>query len=368
MARSIMYEMGVDAYTTAKVLGTDQVGCFMDSQSFNSYKQQAEVFFGLDVIAGGFILGPAIKFIKSTMMVSWQSQREGVKREKTNIDQLNTKVQEGWKELVQKAEQNILNSVEEVRPWLQLVQDLSRRLKKVGDQNSIKTLKELQGKLMEMLASLGVSTSKKRTTNSFPKALREALKLLANEHTISALTYQLQDQLEESDPDQEEDVPEFVLSDPSQDHNLAKEIQEGWIEGVEEYQDWSRERLWVALGLVGGSGTDGVGVGVGVEPTLPFFMTVQDPDGLHDPWKEPEWFKIPNNVVPFQPHWHQVVGILKALKNAMLGIPLLQGDDIGLGKTLQIASLISTLAFYHKYHQHKKAFPGIFGEARADMI
>ncbi|KAF8806700.1 hypothetical protein BYT27DRAFT_7212286 [Phlegmacium glaucopus] len=74
-----MYEMGVDAYTTAKVLGTDQVGCFMDSQSFNSYKKQAEVLFGLNVITGGFILGPAIKFIKSIAVVSWQSQREGVK-------------------------------------------------------------------------------------------------------------------------------------------------------------------------------------------------------------------------------------------------------------------------------------------------
>jgi hypothetical protein len=170
---------------------------------------------------------------------------------------------------------------------------------------------------------------------------------------VGLLTYQLLEQLEASDPDLDDFVPEFLLRDPSHDHDVAKSIQRDWTEGVEEYQKWSDVQILTALG---------------VKTTIPFLMAVQDPNGLHDPWKEPDWFEIPDNVIPFIPRWHQLVGILKGVKNAMTGIPLLQADDVGLGKTLQIAGVISTLAYYREHHDLKKAFPGSFGNYSQFLI
>lgn len=56
-------------------------------------------------------------------------------------------------------------SIDDVQKWLRLVQDLTTRLRKVGDQKSIQSLKELRKKLKEMMASLvpGGKAGKRKT-------------------------------------------------------------------------------------------------------------------------------------------------------------------------------------------------------------
>lgn len=48
--------------------------------------------------------------------------------------------------------------------WLRLVQDLTKRLRKVGDQKSIQSLNELRKKLKEIQASLGVGAGEGAST------------------------------------------------------------------------------------------------------------------------------------------------------------------------------------------------------------
>jgi hypothetical protein len=72
------------------------VASFSDSQVHTSYKKQAEVFFGHEVFIKDLIQAPALKFIKSLSLLSWQKQRVGVKKEMDNIEALDIEVQNGW--------------------------------------------------------------------------------------------------------------------------------------------------------------------------------------------------------------------------------------------------------------------------------
>lgn len=67
--------------------------------------------------------------------------------------------------LISKAESTALKSVDDIRPWLQKIQELLRRLRRMGDQKSIKSLTDQRKKLKEMLVSLGVGVSTKKTAN-----------------------------------------------------------------------------------------------------------------------------------------------------------------------------------------------------------
>jgi hypothetical protein len=176
-----------------------------------------------------------------------------------------------------------------------------------------------------------------------PKALREALEFLPSNRIISQITAAIYDQLVLIDPDVEaEAVPRLDLDFDSADIE--------WSEGVEELKDKTVDELWDMLGCP--------------NKQLPFFNQLQDVDGSHDPWVEAEkaWFSDSKNVEPLVPRWHQLVGILKMVKNAFCGRPVLLMDSVGLGKTLQITGAVAVLAFYREYYKKHGFYPGMFGE------
>jgi hypothetical protein len=126
-----------------------------------------------------------------------------------------------------------------------------------------------------------------------------------------------------------------------------------WSEGVEDYRNKTMDNLWAILGFQ--------------NKRIPCLSLIQDPDGIHDPWNEEDqvWFRDPANTVPFNPRWHQLVSIVKLLECAFRGLPVFLMDDVGLGKTLQVTSLIATLAYYCEYHKEHSCFPGAFGECQS---
>ncbi|KAA1479709.1 hypothetical protein DENSPDRAFT_749755, partial [Dentipellis sp. KUC8613] len=126
-----------------------------------------------------------------------------------------------------------------------------------------------------------------------------------------------------------------------------------WEDGVDEYKNMTEDELWEALGLA-------------EKKQLPFFNAKLDPLGVRHPWDEDqngaEW--IEKNGEAFTPRWHQLVGILKMLENAFAGRPILQMDDVGLGKTLQTIGTIMCLAWFRTVFEEHKRFPGRFAHRK----
>jgi hypothetical protein len=174
-----------------------------------------------------------------------------------------------------------------------------------------------------------------------PKALREALELLASEHTVMQLAALVQQQLGEIDPEDSDPAPPLDLDAPP---NFE------WSSGVEEFTKMSMGELWIAIGVPKG--------------LLPYFNKEQDPLGIHDPWdtEDRAWFRNKLNLEPFQPRWHQLVGIYKMLQRAFMGLPILLMDEVGLGKTLQVTAVFAVLSYYRDFYSKNKSFPGTFGQ------
>jgi SNF2 family DNA or RNA helicase len=135
---------------------------------------------------------------------------------------------------------------------------------------------------------------------------------------------------------------------PPLDFTEAPSIE--WKEGVEHLQDVSVDTLWEWLG--------------DESKKLPFINTVHDPDGMRDPWlaEDKAWFADPKNTEPFGPKWHQLVGLYWLLERAFEGKNGLNMDEVGLGKTLQAASLIAKLTQMRACFKVKGRFPGKFCE------
>lgn len=166
--------------------------------------------------------------------------------------------------------------------------------------------------------------------------------MLASKEKVKNLTIALGEQLCQSDRDAPaEDVPCLDLS-------AENCIDVDWTEGVEQYQVLTKDSALTILGLSGN--------------TFPQFNNKQDINGAHDPWLEHdrEWFSLSQNGEDLVPRWHQVIGVLKMIENFFVDRPTLLMDDVGLGKTLQVAGLFSTLAFYRDHHEKNGCFPGKF--------
>ncbi|KAI6095871.1 hypothetical protein EDD16DRAFT_1501252, partial [Pisolithus croceorrhizus] len=58
-----------------------------------------------------------------------------------------------------------------------------------------------------------------------------------------------------------------------------------------------------------------------------------------------------------EPQWHQLVGIYHMLECTFEGKPVLLMDGAGLGKTLQVLSMIACLTYYSHMYKEKGTFP-----------
>lgn len=122
-----------------------------------------------------------------------------------------------------------------------------------------------------------------------------------------------------------------------------------WESGVENLQEKTPDELWDMLGLGG-------------MKTLTGFNTVEDPDGVTDPWtNEWEQFAESPRAVPFGPRWHQLVGMVKLMHHTISGQPMLLMDEVGIGKTMQVIGTIALYSVFRLYYRKNGFFPGAFG-------
>ncbi|KAG2340584.1 hypothetical protein BDR05DRAFT_889519, partial [Suillus weaverae] len=122
-----------------------------------------------------------------------------------------------------------------------------------------------------------------------------------------------------------------------------------WFEGMEQYNNRSEDNLWTILGLL--------------EKQIPFFNLLHDPYGNCDPWTEDGQAWLKEKRKPLALHWHQLVGLIKMVKNAFCGIPVLLMDEVGLGKTIQVTALIAVLSFYCELNAMHNHFPSKIGRS-----
>ena len=150
------------------------------------------------------------------------------------------------------------------------------------------------------------------------------------------------EQIQHLDPAEDEEVPSMNLDD-------ASEVE--WEEGVETLKHLSFDELWAILGCP--------------DKKLPHFNIIYDKTGLHNPWEHQDWFQENTNsedIGCLEPRWHQLVGIVRMLQQAFRGESTLLMDDVGIGKTFQVAGVIVMLAFFRDFYTEHKQYPGAFGE------
>jgi SNF2-related domain len=108
-----------------------------------------------------------------------------------------------------------------------------------------------------------------------------------------------------------------------------------WTSGVEELEKLSLGDAYKVLGFP--------------SQQVPMFKKTIISEGD----KEPSELKV---------KWHQIIGILKIVKQAFKGEAVLLADAVGLGKTIQVAGAIATLAYFRRYFEKYRQFPGGFSK------
>ncbi|KZP14431.1 hypothetical protein FIBSPDRAFT_686255, partial [Athelia psychrophila] len=120
-----------------------------------------------------------------------------------------------------------------------------------------------------------------------------------------------------------------------------------WSEGTERYKEYTRDDVLNALGIPDGR--------------MPSFNAFLDPKGEKTYWRDRGWFEDDANVkLPCNPRWHQLIGMLALLDSAFNGKNILLMDEVGLGKTMQVAGVVALVTYFREFYAEKKDFPGAF--------
>jgi hypothetical protein len=150
----------------------------------------------------------------------------------------------------------------DVQAWSSKVATVTKILTQYADKESLQQLDEQRQKLGDILATLGLDEkgwdqlrmwlhsrctlfgSQLSTVTGLPKALREALHLLATSEEIRHLASALHEHLLHLTPSDGEgqSAPEF-------DPDAGQPLEVEWFEGVEELNKLSKDKLWEHLGL-----------------------------------------------------------------------------------------------------------------------
>lgn len=165
----------------------------------------------------------------------------------------------------------------------------------------------------------------------------EALQQLASDNDIQEIRTTVYERISEI-------VDEDIMDLPT-----GESVELEWSEGTEHYKDYTMQDAQNALGIPDGD--------------MPSFNKFLDPKGEKTYWKDKAWFEDDANPkLACAPRWHQLVGILALIDSAFNGKNILLMDEVGLGKTMQVAGAIAIITYFRDFYDAKKFFPGAFSE------
>jgi hypothetical protein len=124
-----------------------------------------------------------------------------------------------------------------------------------------------------------------------------------------------------------------------------------WKEGIDGYENKSRQDILKQLGIADGP--------------WPHFNDSYDSVGQRNPSSHPSVFRpgeAPPEIKPLRLRWDQLVGVARAVDNAFKGHPLALCDEVGFGKTIQLAAVIAILRWFRATFSRYGKFPGAYGE------
>jgi hypothetical protein len=172
-----------------------------------------------------------------------------------------------------------------------------------------------------------------------PPTLARALAEMASEPQCKLVLSELHATLREpSDPDDDTDF------------NTVLTGAVGFGEGTEKFSQLSFKDACAALGI------PETGI-------IPGFNPTRAKEGrLADPWTDHAFFADKENVEDLRPKWHQLIGMIAMLDRIFDGIPVLQMDEVGVGKTVQAFGVVALLAHFRRYRAEFKDYPGYFSK------
>ncbi|KAM5530103.1 hypothetical protein V8D89_016232 [Ganoderma adspersum] len=336
VTNTVMRSMGYDFYEYHKKYSMSEPVALSRLSMDLVYRALAVHLFGPDA----FDVPPDLldedkqAFVKALVQSRWESQGKVFVKTRANVLQAH----EGLlKELNELPDDMPHKKVVEL---IGKIKNLLTRSRRFGDEAVVDRMEEWSEKLAEMRLTAS-KNAPLEADSKLPAPLRKALKELASESYVVVVLGELaeaaealsEEALERDDDDYNEMVTPYEVGD--------------WASGVERFETWSLEQLWRYLGF---------------RDEILGLNTLQDPNGLVDPWDERPWADLVarNKVTELFPFWHQVVGIAELITRALNGKPSLLMDDVGVGKTLQIVGLIAVYAHYFETHKRTGKFPGAF--------
>lgn len=193
-----------------------------------------------------------------------------------------------------------------------------------------------------------------------PAGIAKALKTLATAKEVRRVMIELEEVIRLSD-----DVPLNLL----EPFSAFASANNDWTSGVEHYQSTSADAL---LEMLGRQSSD--------SPMVPGFNRFLDRTKEHDPWdkEERKWFRRDSvDRLPLRLRWHQLVGVVRMLDQFFTppgeafsdhkAPAILLMDEVGLGKTLQVAAVMAFIIYFRSYYEKNGRFPGKYGEVPTSL-
>ncbi|KAJ3494060.1 hypothetical protein NLJ89_g10889 [Agrocybe chaxingu] len=281
-------------------------------------------------------LEPSLRpFINAFMNRTWNNLRNQFNRSTKRIGKLQRDATLSFEELDREklSKVSLARVILRVGRWKVVAENLQTT-------ENLETIAHMEEELALLMAGIGAtipSTTGKKPHAGLSKMSNDNLVSLASQEDVADIIALYRDFFDAPDTGENDALEN---QHPTLKFSFSQHV-EGADPGVEVESAMTPEQLCHNLGFVNG---------------LPLLFNTHRHTGGLTPWTAPEAFeaKKMEKDSAFQPislHWHQMAGVHAILRMVFSAAPspgrccgALIADEVGLGKTYQIAALIATLA------------------------
>ncbi|THH21443.1 hypothetical protein EUX98_g8376 [Antrodiella citrinella] len=293
--------------------------------------------FGRGVLVGNNsqFVQPAVKeYLGRLFKIEWERIVASYRKADKRVRAADEKLEERWRDFAEHIDDVDVKTVKA------FIRDLNRHIVDLIAVGNTAT-REAYDRRVERLKDVSWALKKDaEAMKRIPKPLRLAIAQMTKDQST------IDDEIAAALAVTVQDIEDAAANDAPQGY----ELDDKWEEGTEEFANMNVSQLYAALGLVEGHG-------------IPGMPEVYDTEGVHNVVDHADWFNNPPpdaSIRPIKLRWHQLVGILKMLRNSFEGKPILLMDSVGIGKTLQVIGVIAMLAVYRDAYDENGDFPGEF--------